>query len=161
MNSTILPTQSILSQDDIRRQRRAKYKELREKKISIINAAIVAGFPRSVIAKRSNAPSVSIKNFNDLFERQMFTDNEKVKHAIEGINATKIVLDKDGCEHEYPDHHARHKYFKTILEMCDNVKDSSTTHNSLNMFTSDEFVNILRESRLRARDSIIDVKAEE
>ena len=101
---------------DRQRERRQQYKENRKLGMTRPNAAIAAGFARS-IAMRKQPPAV-VTDFQALFEQKGITDQKKVEKAIEGMNAEKLFIDKLGKKHVTPDWQARYKYLELTLQLC-------------------------------------------
>lgn len=106
--------------------KRKTYKENRIKGMTRENAAIAAGFGRSLATRRATIPV--IVDFQALFEQKGITNKAKVDECIAGMNAEKTVrLETDetnrsgGKVYEFvsvPDWPARHKYFETMLKLC-------------------------------------------
>lgn len=92
------------------------YKKYRKDGMTRPNAAIAAGYSQR-IAYRKVPPPVVV-DLAALFEQRGMTNKAKVDRCIEGMNATKIVVDKNGDEHEAPDWAVRHKYLETMLRLC-------------------------------------------
>ena len=143
--------------DNFRANRRTLYKYNRKLGMNISNAAIAAGFPRSLVEKHKSSLPVPLTqsnatDFPALFEQKQMTDVKKVEHAIAGMNSMRVIVDKLGREHLVPDWNARHKYFETMLKLCKQLEksDSSTTNNVLVM--NGDFAEQLRKSRERATE---------
>lgn len=139
--------------------RRQLYKINRQLGMSKLNAGLAAGFPMSMISRRgleSPAPA----DFVMLFERKRMTRQKKVEHILEGMQANKISVDKNGGEHESPDWNARYKYTELMLKLCKeiDVKDAKET-------ATDNLVQLLKDARERvnkeALSRIINVTPEE
>ena len=125
--------------------------------MSIPNAAIAAGYPRSLVDKHTKnlpVPTVgagSSTDFFALFEQKRMTDKKKVEHAIAGMNAMKtIVVDKE--EHQVPDWQARHKYFETMLKLCKQLE--KTEASSLHLHLGGDFATRLRNARERSTEEM-------
>ena len=80
------------------------------------NAAIAAGYGRSVAFARSTPPA--IVDFQALFEQKGMTNKAKVDACIEGMNAIKSLISASGATIDTPDWTARHKYLETMLKLC-------------------------------------------
>ena len=153
--------------DQFRLNRRLQYRYNRKIGMSVINAAVAAGFPRSVVdAHRNSLPipltSTDKVDFITLFEQKQMTDAKKVEHAIAGMNAQRVLIDKLGVEHLIPDWTARHKYFETMLKLCKYLDKEDTRNNVLVL--SGDFAEQLKQARERAteeRKASMVIEAEE
>ena len=96
-------------------ERRRQYKANRNLGMTRENAAIAAGYGRSIALARATPPSVV--DYQALFEQKGMTNQKRVDACIEGMNAIKMLVDKDGGEHSTPDWTARHKYLETMLKL--------------------------------------------
>ena len=145
------------------------YKENRRIGMSIPNATIAAGYPRSLVDKHTKSLPVPITpggtgtDFFALFEQKKMTDKRKVEHAIEGMHAMKTVsvatdeTTKAGKkiyrEIQVPDWTARHKYYETMLKLCKQMEKSDSGKNNF-LFLGDNFANSLREARERSTEEM-------
>lgn len=148
--------------------RRKAYKYNRKIGMSIVNAAIASGYPRSLAEKHSKRLPVPLNHNNNtdffaLFEQKQMTDIKKVEHAIAGMNATKVISvevtnerstrgQRVYVEREVPDWQARHKYFETMLRLCKQLEKGDTTVNALVL--GGNFADQLRMARERATEEM-------
>ena len=113
--------------------RRQKYKENRLKGMSPYNAARAAGYSRSLSSTTVAAVKEDIK---DAFEQAGLTDKKIIEHALKGLNSKNENIS--------------YKYFLTILELTDRLKDQINIDESkyqTNFILSAEE---LKKARLRA-----------
>lgn len=101
-----------------------------------VNAAVVAGYSINYANAKSYRIERLVKvGMAEVFERAGLTDKAIVAHALEGLNAMKVVnadvytvdgeVDKDqSANREVKDWNARHKYFNTILQLTDKLKEA-------------------------------------
>lgn len=138
--------------------RRKEYKFNRKIGMSIFNAAISAGYPRSLAEKHSKSVLLNTNHtpvdFVSLFERKRMTDIKKVEHALEGMQAVKIFVDKDGHEHTTPDWTARHKYFETMLRLCKQLEKQEGGNTTNILIQGSEFANRMKKARERASQEL-------
>jgi hypothetical protein len=122
---------------------RKLYKLNRQMGMSKMNAGLAAGFPMSMISRRG-IESPAPFDFVTLFEQRCMTRKKKVDHIIEGLNALKVSVDKDGNEHSSPDWNARYKYTELMLKLCKelDVKDAKES-------ATDNLVQLLKDARER------------
>lgn len=147
--------------------RRQMYKNNRKIGMSKLNAAIAAGFPRSLVEKhRDHLPvpqtPANKTDFFALFEQKQMTDIKKVEHCLSGMNAMKVVsLETDQTnnkgktiwvEHEVPDWQARYKYFEMMLRLCKQMEKEGSTNTAI--FLGNDFAQKLKEARERATDEM-------
>jgi len=131
------------------------YKYNRRIGMSIPNAAIAAGYPRSLVDKHTkNLPVPTTQggvstDFFALFEQKQMTDVKKVEHAIAGMQATKSVIVKD-VEYTVPDWTARHKYYETMLKLCKQMEKTDTK--SLHLHLGGDFAQKLKLARERSTE---------
>lgn len=140
--------------------RRKLYYENRKIGMSLENAALAAGYPRSLIEKHTvtgNATSLCPIDFVSEFERKRLTTQNKVDHILSGMNAMRLVsVEVDGettkngkkvyQRVEVPDWTARHKYCETMLKLCKHLTPDSQTNV---LVVGDEFIERLRKARER------------
>lgn len=112
--------------------RRQKYKQFRLEGYSAFASAIKAGYSRNT-AINAGKNIESRCNFKELLEVEGLTDKILTAHAIEGLNANKVISanitygDADSKTNDFidiPDWNVRHKYFETILKLTDKLKDA-------------------------------------
>lgn len=141
--------------------------------MSVMNAAIAAGFPRSLVEKHRKKLPVPLTpnnttDFLSLFEQKQMTDVKKVEHCLEGMNAMRtaavILVDENEQpvlnargrpqyrEVEIPDWQMRHKYFESMLKMCKQLNQTDT--NNTLVFLGNDFANKLKEARERATEEM-------
>jgi len=110
-----------------------RYKRNRIKGMNIVNSAIAAGYSENYARKKAFRIERQVKvGLNDAFERAGLTDKAIVEHALEGLNADKVIScnvispdggsmrDAHGTTKDFidvPDWPTRHKYFETILKL--------------------------------------------
>jgi len=137
------------------------YKYNRKIGMSIPNAAIAAGYPRSLVDKHTTSMPVPTKytgntDFFALFEQKQMTDVKKVEHAIAGMSATKTIVVKETPtsyrEIEVPDWTARHKYYETMLKLCKQLE--KTDEKNVHLHLSGDFATRLKEARERATEEM-------
>jgi len=122
--------------------------------MSKYNAAISAGYPLTM-AEKYRLVTDTVE-FVDLFERRGMTRLKKVEHAIQGMNATKVVaVESDETTEkgkkvyvnvEVPDWPARHKYFETMLKLCKDIQQTAGDTNVVIFDLADR----IREAREKA-----------
>lgn len=106
------------------------------------NAAVAAGYSENYARAKAYKIERLVKvGMADAFERAGLTDKAIVSHAIEGLNANKVIscnviapngegmkeansMTKDFVD--VPDWQARHKYFETILKLTDKLRENAT-----------------------------------
>jgi len=148
------------------------YKYNRRIGMSIPNAAIAAGYPRSLVDKHTKnlpipiTPTASGGGFSTdffaLFEQKQMTDLKKVEHAVAGMDAMKVVsletdeTTKNGkkvyIRQEVPDWTARHKYYETMLKLCKQMEKGSSNNKILVLGA--EFANKLKVARERSTEEV-------
>ena len=131
------------------KERRAKYRSNRKLGMSRTNAALVSGYSRSMATRRREP--IVIVDFGMLFEQKGMTNQAKVEKCIEGMNANKIVMDKNGDEHESPDWAARHKYLETMLKLC---KQMDSKGGDTNMVIIGSLAERIKQSREKTNQGL-------
>lgn len=159
-----------------------KYKKNRLSGMNQYNAARAAGYPESTargkIAKIERSAKVGLA---DAFEQAGLTDKAIVAHAIEGLQAMKVVNadiynEEDGEKkkeesalREVKDWTARHKYFETICKLTGRIKDNNnkelsnvTIGNSVQVLIINQADNAtnLRDTQERGNGQRVDLGAE-
>ena len=121
--------------------KRQLYKKYRLAGFSGYAAAIKAGYSRAY-AKNATIRLDKGGTFTQALEIAGLTDTALAQHAQEGLNANKVISaniiygdadEKTNDFIEVPDWQARHRYFKTILEIMKKV--SPTPNIQVNQFT--------------------------
>ena len=125
--------------------RQQKYKKNRLLGMKPENAAVSAGFSVSYARAKAYRIEKSAKiGMVDAFERAGLTDKAIVEHALKGLNAMKLqscnvyiskpnaesidadklIINKNSNDFvEIEDWANRHKYFNTILQLIEKLKD--------------------------------------
>lgn len=153
-----------------RREIRKNYRENIKVGMSRLNAAVVAGFPTSIInnpkhkllSSLVSASGVAVRaDFITLFERKRMTDLAKVEHCLEGMQAMKTIsVETDQTNErgrnewtkiEVPDWIARHKYFETMLKLCKQLEKENVLKLPI---SGEEFIETLRKARTRASEEM-------
>lgn len=118
--------------------RQQKYKANRLAGMNQYNAARSAGYSEIYSRQACRVEKLVKDSIADCFEQAGLTDRAIVNHALEGLNAKKVisanVIAKDGEGMrdansmtkdfiDVEDWASRHKYFETILKMTDRLKE--------------------------------------
>jgi hypothetical protein len=92
-----------------------KYKANRLAGMNQYNAARAAGYSHNYANKGGKRiEDLGKVGLEDAFEQAGLTDNAIIKHALEGLNATR---------NGKPDWAVRHRYYTTILELKGKIQD--------------------------------------
>jgi hypothetical protein len=117
--------------------RQQKYKENRLAGMNQYNAARAAGYSEKYSKQACRVERLVKVSLVDAFERAGLTDKAIVKHALEGLNANKVIScnvissngegmkDANSMTKDFvdvPDWQSRHKYFDTILNLIGHLK---------------------------------------
>jgi hypothetical protein len=98
-------------------------------------------------------------DFLNRFERAGLGIERLVEKVVEGVSAMKVIVGKDGTEHEVPDNTARHKYVETCLRLIGHGKaEEGRTTNVLIINTLAERIKEARErvnSELRVKGELM------
>jgi hypothetical protein len=124
--------------------RQQKYKKNRLLGMNQVNAARAAGYSEKYSRQACRIERSVKVSMADAFERAGLTDKAIVAHALEGLNASKVIScnviapDGEGMKDansmtkdfvDVPDWQSRHKYFETILKLTELLKEKfEVTH---------------------------------
>ena len=119
--------------------RQQKYKNNRLLGMNQHNAAIAAGYSEKYAKQACRIEKLVKVSLTDVFERAGLTDKAIVVHALQGLTATKLrvcdlhisknedgelkVNENSNDFIEIEDWNIRHKYFTTICELTDRLKN--------------------------------------
>jgi len=114
--------------------RHHKYKHNRLLGMSQSNAARAAGYSERYSRRKAHRIEKLLSgSIKEALERAGMTDKVLAQHAVEGLNAMKVVsaviVGKDATDKtddfiEVPDWTARHKYYETILRVTGRLSNS-------------------------------------
>jgi hypothetical protein len=104
--------------------RQQKYKQNRLAGMNVYNAARAAGYSHTYANNRGKQlDGRGMIGLKDAFEQAGLTDKAIVRHALDGLTATRKSVSSDGDQVEIPDWPTRHKYFETITKLTDRLKE--------------------------------------
>ena len=134
---------------ELSKLKRNKYRKNRQLGMTRTNAAVAAGYSNSIATRRQG--KVVVVDFQALFEQKGVTNGKKVEKAIEGMNAMRVTVDKDGRTYESPDWQVRHKWYETMLKLC---KQLDAKGGDTNILVIGTLAQRIKEARERETEGI-------
>ncbi len=121
------------------------YRKNREDlKMSPYDAAISAGYPRSLAEKHQGKTLTA--QYANIFAQKGLTRHARAQKLIDGTNAMKVTYDKAGIPHRVEDWPTRIKALEVALKLCGDTDDKAKK--------GDTFILNLAERMKEARERV-------